>query len=126
MELQETFFVQPKDFHPTHSKQACFSLGTHKIPVIEIDLVGTFHFSKAAFVELKKTKGTIINISATLHYKTTPWQTHASAAKAGVDSITQSLAHEWGEFGIRCNGIAPGPIADTEGFERLSKGPDAV
>lgn len=53
--------------------------------------VGTFNMSRAAFQELKKTKGNIINISATLHYSTTPWQSHAAAAKAGVDSLTQSM-----------------------------------
>jgi len=90
--------------------------------VIEIDLIGTFYMSKAAFTELKKTRGSIINISATLHYSTTPWQIHASAAKAGVDSITTSLAMEWGEYGIRVNGIAPGAIKDTEGYRKLAPG----
>eukprot|EP01114_Cavostelium_apophysatum_P012443 TRINITY_DN2785_c0_g1_i2.p1 TRINITY_DN2785_c0_g1~~TRINITY_DN2785_c0_g1_i2.p1 ORF type:complete len:296 (-),score=61.43 TRINITY_DN2785_c0_g1_i2:36-887(-) len=88
--------------------------------VIEIDLIGTFNLSRAAFNELRKTKGTIINISATLHYSTTPWQIHASAAKAGVDSVTESLAAEWGDYGIRVNGIAPGPIGDTEGLKKLA------
>ena len=46
-------------------------------------------------------------------------QIHVSAAKAGVDAITRNLAIEWGKFGIRVNGIAPGPIADTEGMKRL-------
>jgi len=91
--------------------------------VLEIDLLGTFQMSHAAFSELKKNKGSIINISATLHYHTTPWQVHASAAKAGVDSVTQSLAHEWGDYGIRVNGIAPGPIKDTEGMSKLGLGP---
>jgi len=90
--------------------------------VIEIDAVGTFHMSRAAFAELKKTKGVIINITATLHYGATAYQLHASAAKAAVDSITRSLGLEWGKYGIRTVGIAPGPIADTEGLERLSGG----
>jgi NAD(P)-dependent dehydrogenase (short-subunit alcohol dehydrogenase family) len=30
-----------------------------------------------------------------------------------------SLAAEWGDYGIRVNGIAPGPIRDTEGMKRL-------
>ncbi len=34
--------------------------------------------------------------------------------------MTQSLAHEWGEHGIRVNGIAPGPIKGTEGMQRLA------
>ena len=42
-------------------------------------------------------------------------QAHASAAKAAVDSLTRSLALEWGAFGIRVNGIAPGPVAETAG-----------
>lgn len=45
-------------------------------------------------------------------------QVHASAAKAAVDSITRSLALEWGEYGVRVVGVAPGPIAGTAG-ERL-------
>ena len=42
-------------------------------------------------------------------------QAHASAAKAAVDSLTRSLALEWGAFGVRVNGIAPGPTGGTAG-----------
>jgi NAD(P)-dependent dehydrogenase (short-subunit alcohol dehydrogenase family) len=42
-------------------------------------------------------------------------QVHASAAKAAVDSITRSLALEWGEYNIRVAGVAPGPIQGTAG-----------
>ena len=42
-------------------------------------------------------------------------QVHASAAKAAVDSITRSLALEWGEYGVRVVGVAPGPIQGTAG-----------
>ena len=87
--------------------------------VLDIDTKGTFNVCRAAFEELKKSGGTILNISATLHYLGTPMQIHVSAAKAGVDAITRNLAVEWGRFGIRTNGIAPGPIADTEGMKRL-------
>jgi peroxisomal 2,4-dienoyl-CoA reductase len=87
--------------------------------VVDIDTKGTFNVCRAAFEELKKSKGQILNISATLHLAATPMQIHVSAAKAGVDSITRSLAVEWGRHGIRVNGIAPGPIEDTEGMKRL-------
>jgi len=87
--------------------------------VVDIDAKGTFNVCRAAFAELKESSGQILNISATLHYAATPWQIHVSAAKAGVDSITRSLAVEWGKYGIRVNGIAPGPIEDTEGMKRL-------
>ncbi len=92
--------------------------------VLDIDTKGTFNVCRAAFEELQKSKGQILNISATLHYLATPMQIHVSAAKAGVDAITRNLSVEWGKHGIRVNGIAPGPIEDTEGMKRLL--PDAL
>jgi peroxisomal 2,4-dienoyl-CoA reductase len=91
--------------------------------VIDIDLVGTFNASRAAFEPLRSSgAGLVLNISATLHYHGTPLQVHAAAAKAGVDAVTKNLAVEWGPFGIRACGIAPGPIGDTEGMRRLAPG----
>src|SRR5215210_2665856 len=87
--------------------------------VVDIDLKGTFNVCRASFEELKKQRGQILNISATLHYVGTPMQLHVSAAKAGVDALTRNLAVEWGRHGIRSNAIAPGPIEDTEGMSRL-------
>ncbi|MBA2335483.1 MAG: SDR family oxidoreductase [Blastocatellia bacterium] len=91
--------------------------------VVDIDTKGTFNVCRAAFEELQKSRGQILNISATLHYLATPMQIHVSAAKAGVDAITRNLSVEWGKHGVRVNGIAPGPIEDTEGMKRLL--PDA-
>lgn len=87
--------------------------------VVDIDLKGSFNVCRAAFAQLKEHRGQILNISATLHYVGTPMQLHVSAAKAGVDALTRNLAVEWGRYGIRVNGIAPGPIEDTEGMKRL-------
>jgi len=92
--------------------------------VVDIDTKGTFNVCRAAFGSLKESKGQILNVSATLHYLATPMQIHVSAAKAGVDAITRNLSVEWGRYGIRVNGIAPGPIEDTEGMKRLV--PDEV
>ena len=40
-----------------------------------------------------------------------------------MDSITRSLALEWGtDYDIRVNGIAPGPIKDTPGMRKLAPG----
>ncbi|HUS10368.1 MAG TPA: SDR family oxidoreductase [Pyrinomonadaceae bacterium] len=91
--------------------------------VVNIDLKGTFNVCRAAFAQLKENQGQILNISATLHYLGTPMQLHVSAAKAGVDALTRNLAVEWGRYGIRVNGIAPGPIEDTEGMKRLVPDP---
>jgi len=87
--------------------------------VVDIDLKGTFNVCRATIEELKKNQGQVLNISATLHYLGTPMQLHVSAAKAGVDALTRNLAVEWGRYGVRVNGIAPGPIEDTEGMARL-------
>jgi peroxisomal 2,4-dienoyl-CoA reductase len=90
--------------------------------VIDIDLMGTFNVTHAAFEALQQARGCIVNISATLHYGGTPLQSHVAAAKAGVDALTRNLAVEWGPLGIRTNAIAPGPIDGTEGMSRLAPG----
>lgn len=61
----------------------------------------------------------IINISATLHWSGSALQIHSAAAKAGIDSMTKTLAVEWGPSNVRVVGIVPGGIKGTEGFERL-------
>lgn len=87
--------------------------------VIDIDLKGTFNASRAALPLLSRAGGSVINISATLHYAGTPLQVHAVSAKAGIDAMTRTLAMEWGPAGIRINALAPGPIDGTEGITRL-------
>jgi len=89
--------------------------------VFDIDVFGTFNMSRAAFGALKanNTGSLILNITATLDKLHQPFQAHAAAAKEAIESLTRSLANEWGPHGIRLVSIAPGIIADTEGFERL-------
>lgn len=90
--------------------------------VVDIDLNGSYNTAKAAMSELLKTKGSIIFVTATLHYRGLPFQAHAAAAKAGVDSLMKTIAVEFGPLGIRSNCIAPGPIEGTEGMSRLGSG----
>lgn len=88
--------------------------------VVEIDLIGTFHVMRAAKAVLRVPGASLINISAPQSTEAFWGQSHVSAAKAGVDMLTRSLAVEWGHEGIRVNGIVPGPIGDTEGMARLA------
>ena len=93
--------------------------------VIDIDLQGTFQMTKACFPHLMAAGEThrnanVLNITATLQYTGMPFQAHVNAAKAGIDAFTRTCANEWGMLGIRSNGIAPGPIGDTEGMRRLA------
>src|SRR5262249_62420196 len=69
---------------------------------------------------LEAAGGAVLTISATVPYLGTMAQSSAAAAKAGVDSLTRVLACEWGPYGIRVNGIAPGPVEGTEGVKRLT------
>jgi NAD(P)-dependent dehydrogenase (short-subunit alcohol dehydrogenase family) len=48
----------------------------------------------------------------------------SAVAKAGVMALTTSLAVEWGPRGVRCNGIAPGPIPTQGAFSRLLPSPE--
>jgi NAD(P)-dependent dehydrogenase (short-subunit alcohol dehydrogenase family) len=88
--------------------------------VIDIDLLGSFHASRAAFEQLKQTRGCIIYISAPQAIVPQAYQLHVGAAKAGIEMMMRNLAIEWGKHGIRSNSIIPGPIEGTEGMKRLS------
>lgn len=107
---------------------------------MDIDVLGSYNTVKATLPYLiasaakhktdgrtppaNGTGGRIIFVSATLHYSGTPLQSHVSIAKAGVDAMAVSVAIEQGPKGITSNVIAPGPIAGTEGMERLSRKED--
>lgn len=97
--------------------------------VIDIVLNGTFYCTSAVGNYWIKTgqKGAILNMLATYAWDAGPGVVHSAAAKAGVMSLTRTLAVEWGrKFGFRVNGIAPGPIERTGGAERLFQSEDAV
>jgi peroxisomal 2,4-dienoyl-CoA reductase len=86
--------------------------------VVEIDLYGTFYCSQAVHgVMREQGGGRIVSTSMTLHYRGWPQMAHATAAKAGVDALTRTLALEWAPDRIRVNAIAPGPIP-TEGVRK--------
>jgi len=88
--------------------------------VVEIDLLGAFNASHAAFAQLRRTRGSILFISGGQSYVPFRYQAHVGAAKAGIDMLMRTLALEWGHLGIRCNSIVPGPVEGTEGMQRLS------
>ena len=86
--------------------------------VVEIDLYGTFFCSQAALPAMRAGGGgRIVNVSMTLHYRGWPMMAHATAAKAGIDALTRTLALEWAPHGVRVNAVAPGPIP-TEGVRK--------
>jgi NAD(P)-dependent dehydrogenase (short-subunit alcohol dehydrogenase family) len=60
--------------------------------VVDIDLIGSFNASRAAFNQLKETKGIILYISAGMAYMPYAFQVHVGAAKAGIERLMQNLA----------------------------------
>jgi peroxisomal 2,4-dienoyl-CoA reductase len=94
--------------------------------VIETDLYGTFYCCQAAYPALKAAGGgRVVSVSMTLHYRGWPLMAHATAAKAGVDALTRTLALEWAADRITVNAVAPGPIP-TEGVRKAFTPPDAA
>lgn len=90
--------------------------------VIDIVLNGTFYCSSAVGKHWIKEgkKGSMLNMVATYAWDAGAGVVHSAAAKAGVLSLTRTLAVEWGtKYGIRVNAIAPGPIERTGGAEKL-------
>jgi NAD(P)-dependent dehydrogenase (short-subunit alcohol dehydrogenase family) len=78
--------------------------------VVDITLNGTF-FCAREFGRrhlLAGTPGSIINIGASYAWTGGPGYVHSAAAKAGVKNLTESLAVEWGPYGIQVNGLVPG------------------
>lgn len=89
--------------------------------IVDIDLLGTYNVSKAAYdAWLGEHGGNIVNITAPFEQMGPAFQAHVAAAKTGVNSLTRTQAVEWGPRGIRANAVAPGAIADTEGLSRFS------
>jgi NAD(P)-dependent dehydrogenase (short-subunit alcohol dehydrogenase family) len=94
--------------------------------VIEIDLYGTFFCAQAVLPVMRaQGGGSIVNISMTLHYRGWPLMAHATAAKAGIDAITKTLALEWAKDRVRMNAVAPGPIP-TEGVRKAFAPPPSA
>jgi NAD(P)-dependent dehydrogenase (short-subunit alcohol dehydrogenase family) len=90
--------------------------------VIDIVLNGTFYCSREVGNYWIKTgqKGSIINMVATYAWNAGVGVIHSACAKAGVLTMTRTLAVEWGKkYGFRVNAIAPGPIERTGGADKL-------
>jgi NAD(P)-dependent dehydrogenase (short-subunit alcohol dehydrogenase family) len=78
--------------------------------VVDITLNGTFlcarEFGRRHIAA--GTPGSIINVGASYAWTGGPGFAHSAAAKAGVKNLTETLAVEWGPYGIQVNGLVPG------------------
>lgn len=88
--------------------------------VIDLNLKGGFFLAQRVARAMREVGngGSIVNLSSRSARIPNPGNGHFCAAKAGIESLTRSMALEWGGFGIRTNAIAPGLIA-TEGTAHI-------
>ncbi|MCP3753441.1 SDR family oxidoreductase [Streptomyces sp. TBY4] len=97
--------------------------------VVDITLTGTWFVTREFGRRhlAAGSAGSIVNIGASYAWTGGPGYAHSAAAKAGVKNLVETLAVEWGPYGIQINGLVPGlfPHADmTEdirgGLERAA------
>jgi NAD(P)-dependent dehydrogenase (short-subunit alcohol dehydrogenase family) len=77
--------------------------------VLEVDLMGAFFFTRAAF-RVMKNGGAIVNVSSVHAIETTPLVASYAAAKTALLSLTRSAALEGKPKGIRVNAVLPGAV----------------
>jgi NAD(P)-dependent dehydrogenase (short-subunit alcohol dehydrogenase family) len=96
--------------------------------VVGIVLNGTFYCSRAVGRHMiaRGGGGSILSILANYVWTGSPGTIHSAAAKAGVMSLTQTLAVEWAPHQIRVNAVAPGPIESPGAAKQLWNNPESV
>src|SRR5215475_9423042 len=97
--------------------------------VIGIVLNGSFYCSRAVgqYMIARRRGGAIVSILANYVWTGSPGTIHSAAAKAGVMSMTQTLAVEWARHGIRVSAVAPGQVDGSPGAaKQLWNSPDAI
>ena len=79
--------------------------------VIDTNLNGAFHCIRRALDDMLSARwGRIVNISSVVAERANPGQANYGAAKAGLLSLTRTIAREMARKGITCNAVTPGVI----------------
>ena len=89
--------------------------------ILDIVLKGTLDLTLELGKRMIKSEktGCFLNISTTYANAGSGFVLPSGIAKAGIDNMTKSLGAEWGRYGIRMLGVAPGPIYTKGAFDRL-------
>jgi NAD(P)-dependent dehydrogenase (short-subunit alcohol dehydrogenase family) len=88
--------------------------------VVSTNLNGAFHCMRRALDDMLTARwGRIVNISSVVAERANPGQSNYGAAKAGMLSLTRTVAREMARKGITCNAVTPGVI-ETDMTEGIS------
>lgn len=89
--------------------------------IIDIVLKGTINWTLALGKHwiTNESPGTVLNIVTTYAWTGSGYVVPSACAKAGVLTLTRSLAVEWAKYKIRMNAIAPGPFPTKGAWSRL-------
>ncbi len=95
--------------------------------IANIVLHGTFYVTQAVGKRwiTGGRRGSVVSILVTWIWTGSPYVVPSAMSKAGIAVMTESLAVEWGKYGIRLNAIAPGPFPTDGMSARLSPGQTA-
>ncbi|MEU9417272.1 SDR family oxidoreductase [Streptomyces sp. NPDC051000] len=94
--------------------------------VVDITLTGTWFMTREFGRRhlAAGTPGSIVNIGASYAWTGGPGFAHSAAAKAGVKNLVETLAVEWGPYGIQINGLVPGLFPHADMSEDIRGGLD--
>lgn len=91
---------------------------------INVNLIGTYTVNHQAVIAMMRQGfGTIVNCSSVTGTYGSPMGCGYAASKGAVNALTKSIAREAGQYGIRCNAVAPGSIKTrmTEGLSEEAR-----
>jgi NAD(P)-dependent dehydrogenase (short-subunit alcohol dehydrogenase family) len=82
---------------------------------IAVNLTGAYNVTSAFLPALRKTRGSVVNLSSIVAFTSGASNVGYTASKGGIRSMTQKMAREFAPYGIRVNAVAPGYIETDMG-----------
>lgn len=112
--------VNNAGYNPIHMDACDMSIESYQ-RVLATNLMGEFYGCKFAISHLRKTKGSIINMSSILSKVGQEQTAGYSSTKGGINSMTQTIAIEEARHGVRVNAICPGHIMTEIVYKEMER-----